>query len=140
MRLAQWYERLFLESPAEISGFGIFHDLPRVADGLQIASDDFVERRSLRARDLGDPVPRISEGHFANDGSNVVSRDRLKQARREPDDASIRTRVGDAAEEFQELGRADDRVGDTGSLDQFLLGDFGAEIALVRYPVGPDDG
>ena len=48
--------------------------------------------------------------------------------------------VGDAAEEFQELGRADDGVGDAGGLDQFLLGDLGAEIAIVGRPVGSDDG
>ena len=78
MSLAQWYERLFLESPADISGFGVFRDLPRVTDSLQIASDDFVERRSFRACDLDDPVSRISEGHLGDDGSDVVSRDRLK--------------------------------------------------------------
>jgi hypothetical protein len=37
-------------------------------------------------------------------------------------------------EELHELGRADDGVGDVG-LDQFLLGEFGAEIAIV----GPID-
>src|SRR6202030_3132913 len=41
--------------------------------------------------------------------------------------------------EFQELGRADDGVGDAGGLDQFLLGDLGAEIAIVG-PVDRDDG
>src|SRR5215468_11124222 len=46
---------------------------------------------------------------------------------------------GDAAEEFQELGRADDGVGDAGGRDQFLLGDLGAEIAIVAQ-VGSDDG
>src|SRR5882724_11169141 len=35
---------------------------------------------------------------------------------------------------------ADDGVGDAGGLDQFLLGDLGAEIAIVRHPVGSDDG
>jgi hypothetical protein len=67
-----------VESSAEISGIRVLHDLPPVADSLQIASDDFVERRSFGACDLDDPVSRISEGHFGNDGSNVVSRDRLK--------------------------------------------------------------
>ena len=47
--------------------------------------------------------------------------------------------ISDAAEEFQELGRADDSVGDVGGLDQFLLGDLGAEIAIVG-PVDSDDG
>jgi hypothetical protein len=44
-----------------------------------------------------------------------------------------------AAEELQELGRADDGVGDAGGLDQFLFGDLGAEIAIVA-PVGSVDG
>ena len=44
------------------------------------------------------------------------------------------------AEEFQELGRADDGVGNAGSFDQFLLGDFGAKITIVGGSVGSDDG
>jgi hypothetical protein len=35
----------------------------------------------------------------------------------QPDHVSIRTQSGDAAEEFQKLGRADDGVGDAGGLD-----------------------
>jgi hypothetical protein len=72
-------------------------------------------------------------------GSNVVCRDGLEQNARKPDPVSIRTRIGDAAEEFHELGRADDRVGDARGLNQFLLGEFGAEIAIVG-PVDCDDG
>jgi hypothetical protein len=49
-------------------------------------------------------------------------------------------RSGDAAEEFQELGRADNGAGDAGGLDRFLWGDLGAEIAIVGRPVGSDDG
>ncbi len=71
-------------------------------------------------------------------GSNVIRRDGLEQAGRKPDRVSIRTHIGDASEEFHELGRADDGVGDAGGLDQFLLGDLGAEIAIVA-PVGSDD-
>jgi hypothetical protein len=59
-------------------GFGVVHNLPRVADSLQIASNDLVERRSFWACDLADPVSRISEGHVGDDDSDVVSRDGLK--------------------------------------------------------------
>ena len=45
----------------------------------------------------------------------------------------------DAAEKFHELGRADDGVGDAGGYDQLLLGDLGAEIAIVAA-VNSDDG
>ena len=46
---------------------------------------------------------------------------------------------GDAAEKFHELGRADDGVGDARGFDQFLLGELGAEIAILG-PVDRDDG
>src|SRR5213078_1622067 len=57
-RLAQRHERVLLDPAAEISGLGVAHDLTRVADRLQIAGDDFVERRSFRAGDLDDAVSR----------------------------------------------------------------------------------
>src|SRR5262245_25223281 len=74
-RLAQRHERVLLDPAAEVSSLGVAHDLTRVADRLQIAGDDFVERCSLRAGDLDDAVARRRERHIGNDGSNVV-RDR----------------------------------------------------------------
>src|SRR5215471_17622378 len=46
-RLAQRHERALLDPAAEVAGLGVTHDLTRVADHLQIAGDDFVERRSF---------------------------------------------------------------------------------------------
>ena len=89
-RLAQGHERVLLDPAAEVSGFGVAHDLTRLANRLQIAGDDFVERRSFRAGDLDDTVSRRRERHIGNDGSNVVRRDGLEQAGRKPDDVSIR--------------------------------------------------
>jgi hypothetical protein len=51
-RLAQRHKRVLLDPAAEVSGLGVAHDLTRVADRLQIADDDFVERRSFRGSDL----------------------------------------------------------------------------------------
>ena len=73
------------------SGLGVAHDLTRVADRLQIAGDDFVERRSFRAGDLDDTISRHRERHIGNDDSDVVRRDGLEQAGHKPDDVSIRT-------------------------------------------------
>jgi hypothetical protein len=39
-------ERVLLDPAAEVSGLGVAHDLTRLADRLQVAGDDFVERRS----------------------------------------------------------------------------------------------
>src|ERR1700757_1775339 len=106
-RLTQRYERVLLDPAAPVSGLGVAHDLTRVADRLQIAGDDFVERRPFRAGDLDGAVSRSRERHIGNDGSNVVRRDGLEQAGREPDRVSIRTCSGDGSEEFQKLSRAD---------------------------------
>src|SRR5262249_39343756 len=90
-RLGQRDKRVLLDPAAEIFGLGIAHDLTRVADRLQVAGNEFVERRSFRAGDLDGAVARRRERHIGNDGGNVVSRDGLKQARRNPDYVSIRT-------------------------------------------------
>src|SRR5437773_498760 len=90
-RFAQWHERALLDPAAEVSRLGVTHDLTRVADRLQIAGDDFVERCSFRAGDLDDAASRRRERHTGDDGSNVVRRDGLEQAGRKPDRASIPT-------------------------------------------------
>ena len=69
----------------------VAHDLTRLANRLQIAGDDFVERRSFRAGDLDDAVARRRERHIGNDGSNVVRRDGREQPGRNPDSVFIRT-------------------------------------------------
>src|SRR5262244_1235885 len=51
-RVAQRHERVLLDAAAVVAGLGVPHDLPRIADRLQIAGDEVVERGSLRASDL----------------------------------------------------------------------------------------
>src|SRR5215831_7739293 len=77
-RFAQRHQRVLLDPPAEVSGRGVAHDLTRVADRLQIAGDEFVERRAFRTGDLDDAVAWRRERYIGNDGSNVVCRDGLK--------------------------------------------------------------
>src|SRR5262245_63447027 len=84
-RFAQRHERALLDAAAPVSGLGVTHDLTRVADRLQIAADDFVERCSFGAGDLDDAVSRRAERHIGDDGTHVVRRDGLEQAGRNPD-------------------------------------------------------
>src|SRR6516165_10791879 len=99
-RFAQRHERALLDPAAEVSRLGVGYDLAGVADRLQIAGDDFVERGSFRARDLDDAVSRCRERYIGDDGGNVVRRDGLEQAGGKPDHVSIRALGGDAAEKF----------------------------------------
>src|SRR5215469_10075837 len=61
-----------------ISGLGVADDLARVADRLQIAGDDFVERRSFGTGDLDNAISRRRERHLGDDRSNIVRRDGLE--------------------------------------------------------------
>jgi hypothetical protein len=131
---------VLLDTAAPVLGLAVAHYLTRVADRLKKAGNEFVERRTFRAGYLEDAVSRRRERYLGNDGSNVVRRNGLEQAGRNPDRASIYTLSGDGTEELHELCRSDDGVGDAGGLDQLLLGDLGAEIAIVGRPVGSDDG
>jgi hypothetical protein len=47
--------------------------------------------------------------------------------------------VRQALEEFKELRRVNDGVGDRGFCDQFLLGDLGAEVAAFGKLLRPHD-
>ena len=69
---------------APILSFGVAHDLTRVAYPLQIAGNDFVERRSSWAGDFDDAVSRRSERDLRDHKSNVVRRDGLEQDGRKP--------------------------------------------------------
>src|SRR5262249_26238898 len=89
-RVAPRHERALLDAAAEISGLGVAHDLTRVADRLEIAGHDLVERCALRAGDLDDAVSWRRERHIGDDGRHVVRRDGLEQAGRKPDHAAIR--------------------------------------------------
>src|SRR6516164_714864 len=50
-RLAQRHERALLDPATPVSGLGVSDDLTRVADRLQKAGDNLVERRSFRTGD-----------------------------------------------------------------------------------------
>src|SRR5215470_20020606 len=53
-RVAQRHQRVLLDPAAGVAGLGVTHDLTRVADRLQIAGDECVERCSFRPGDLDD--------------------------------------------------------------------------------------
>src|SRR5713101_7062265 len=78
-RFAQRYERALLDAAAPVSRLGVPHDRTWVADRLQIAGDDFVERSSFRAGDLDDAVSWRPERSVGDGSSNVVRRAGLAQ-------------------------------------------------------------
>jgi hypothetical protein len=82
---AQRHERALLDPAAEVSSLRVANDLTRIAGRIQVAGDDVVEWCSFRAGDLDDSIPGRRERHLGDDGCNVVRRDGLEQAGRNPD-------------------------------------------------------
>ena len=91
-------------TPGVVRLFEILEDEIRICLSLFDAS----EQIPFRAGNLDDAVLRRRERHLGDDGSIVVRCDGLEQAGRKPDYVSLLTFSGNAAEEFQKLGRADD--------------------------------
>lgn len=112
----------------------VTNNFTRVADRLQIAGNYFVERSSFRAGDLDDAISRCRECHFGNDGSNVVRRDGLEQAGRNPDEVAVCIGSGNATEEFQELGRADDGGGIPEVSTSFSCAAVGVNVPVATMP------
>lgn len=68
-----------------------------------------------------------------------LSDDRLQESRRQADSAAVSARIDDAADELEELRRAQDGVGNPGGSDQLFLGVLRAQLAAFRKTVGADD-
>src|SRR5262245_19864111 len=90
-RFPQRHERVLLNPAAGVSGLRVTHNRTRVADRLQIAGDECVERGSFRAGDLDDAVSWRRERHLGDDSRHVVRRDGLEQTGRQPDHVAVRT-------------------------------------------------
>ena len=73
-------------------------------------------------------------------GGDVVGRLGLNEHGRQMNRLALGARVGDAADELEELRRAEDRVRDGRGLDRLFLGELRTEVAAVLEPVGADDG
>src|SRR5262245_4977248 len=77
-RVAQRHKRVLLDPAAGVAGLGVTHDRTRVADRLQIAGDECVERGAFRPGDLDDAPAWRRERHVGGDGRHIVRRDRLE--------------------------------------------------------------
>jgi len=100
MRRTQWHERFFFDPATEITRVRGRHGLARIADRLQIAVDDFRERRTFRACDIDGLVSRSGQRDLGNDRRDIVSRNRLKQTFRQRNDVAVRIGIGNRPQEF----------------------------------------
>jgi hypothetical protein len=84
------------------------------------------------------PFTGADRAMFGQGLGDVVGGDRLDQGRGEVNFVADGARLDDADHEREELGRAQDGVGDRRGLDQVFLRQLGAEIAAGLQALCPD--
>src|SRR5216684_6337127 len=129
-------EGAFAKCRAEVARLRISDNLAPIVVCLQAESDERVEPELFRSPDFNRAVYRRTERDPADRFGDVVSRDRLNECDWHPDRVAVGGAVGDAGDEFKELRRADDRVGDRRLLDHFLLNDFRGKVAAFSQSLG----
>ena len=105
----------------------------------QESSDEFVHTDRFGARQLDRAVQRLLDCDVGQRGSDVIRHDGLHHRRRQSNRLAVGGRLGDAADELEELRCADDRVGNQRGLDQVFLGHLRAEVTTGKQTIGADN-
>ena len=137
-RVAAGGERVVVELCAEVARVDVGRHRARVVIGPENASGQLVEPELFGPSQLDDAVQRFALGDLGQCGSDVIGRLRLDEHRRQANGVAVGARIGDAADELEELRRTKDRVRHRPGLHHLLLRKFRPEIAALRQPVGAD--
>jgi hypothetical protein len=113
---------------------------PLVVAGGQDAAGQLVEPELLGSAQLDDAVHRRMHYKVCQRGGDVVCGLRLHERRRQADHFPVTARIGDPADELEELRRTQNRVRHASCLHELLLGDLCAEVAALREAVGAHNG
>src|SRR5215211_9474969 len=124
---------------AEVACVRIGDHLAWIAAFPEELSDEFVETGLLWPRHFNDAVDRRSYGDPANRTRDILSRHGLDQNGCDSHRVAVRRIGGNSLDELEVLRSVDDRVLDRRSLDQFLLGDLGTEVATFGEAFGSHD-
>src|SRR5262249_16684493 len=81
-------------------------------------------------------IQRWRDGDLGQCLGDVIGEDGLDESRGQADSLFFGSRIDNGTDEFEELGGANDSIGNGGSLDQFFLRHLGAEIAAGKEAIG----
>ena len=115
-----------LERRAEVAGLLVRDDRAGIVLCREVLADDLVKRESVGAGEFNGSIQRLRHGDFGHVSGEVVREDGLKQHRGQANGLPAGRLISDAPNELKELRRADNRVRNWRSLDQFFLGHFRA--------------
>src|SRR5947209_1560432 len=118
---ASGHQGAIVQLRAEIASVNVSSYLAGVVLGGQYATDELVKPKFVRAGYLNDAIRWWAEHEIRQCRDDVVRKDRLYQGRRYANGLSVTERIGDAPHELEELCGAQNRVRNSGSLDQAFL-------------------
>ena len=104
-------ERPVVQLGAEVTGVSVGSHLSRVVARAQETPGELVEAEGLGAGKLDRVVQWCAHRVIGQGGDDVVGRFGLNEGRRQPNGVALGAGIGDAADELEELGCADDLVG-----------------------------
>ena len=126
---------MIIQLCAEIAGVNVDDHLSGVVPFREIAPRQLVQRKAVRPADFHRAVHGRAHGQIGQRRRHIVGGDRLDQRRRQAHSAILRARLDDAADELEELRRAQDGIGNLQRLDEVFLRDLGAEVLDGRPDV-----
>jgi hypothetical protein len=132
-------QRSIVQLCAEVAPVNVSDHFAIVAACGQEFARELVHRTGLGTGNLDGGVQRRSDRQLGQIGDDVVRGNRLEERGRQADHIALCARFDDAADELEELRRAQDRIRNAGRLDQVLLRHLGAEVATVGITVAADD-
>jgi hypothetical protein len=112
-------ETFVVELGAEVACVSIRDHLAGIAIRLQDTPDQVIDSKSLRRAYLHDAVDRRPEGDVGECGNDVSRQDGLEECSRGANAATVFAGLRNAANEFEELRRAQDRIGNARLLIRF---------------------
>ena len=110
-------QRPIVQLRAVVARVNVGDDLASVPVRIQKRLCELVERPGLGTGDLDRAVHRCAKRGVRHRIGHVIRCDRLQKGRRQPNDVAVDAGFDDAVDELEELGGANDRIRNSGRLD-----------------------
>src|SRR5215469_11406769 len=124
---------------AVVASVRVHDNLARILVRGQAFPDDVIEMGPFRPCNFNRATDGLAQRHDAYRARHIIGCHRLEKHMWQAYRVALRRKIGDALDEFEELRRAHNGIGDCRSLDQILLSHFCAEVAAFKHALGSHD-
>src|SRR5262249_15297344 len=139
-RVVAGNECRFAQLRAVVACMRVSDNLTRILTCRDISSDQFIKAKLFRPAYFKGAVYWWAHRDPGYGTGDILGRHGLDQRRWQAYLVALGGNIGDALDEFEELSRVDNGVGDGGPLDQILLRHFCAEVAACEQTISSYHG